>query len=114
MQRNTFPKKEHLLKRWEFQRVFQQKNKFIGNFFVIHILYKQPETKMGIIVTRRIGNAVIRNRAKRLIREAYRLNKKSFNDNIHLVVSIKPDIKGLQYKDVEEDFLETCKKAKVL
>lgn len=108
MQRYTFPKTEHLLKKWEFQRVFAENRKFTGRYIVVHILQNQSNRKAGILVSRKIGNAVKRNRIKRLIREAYRLNKHSLPDNIHLVIIAKQGIGDLKYKDIEEDLLEIC------
>jgi len=106
MQRYTFPKTERLLKKWEFQRVFAENRKYTGRYLVIHILREQPTRKVGILVSRKIGKAVKRNRIKRLIREAYRLNKHSLPNNIHLVITAKQGIGDLKYKDIEEDLLE--------
>lgn len=106
MQRYTFPKSERLLKKWEFQRVFAENKKYAGKFLVLYILPNQPDRKAGIIASRKIGNAVKRNRIKRLIREAYRLNKNLLPNNIHLVITAKQGISKLKYKDVEEDLRE--------
>lgn len=114
MTRHTFPKTERLLKKWEFQRVLNENKKFIGRYIILYILQNQPDRKVGIIASKKIGKAVKRNRAKRLIRESYRLNKHLLPNNIHIVVIAKPEINGLKYKEVEEDFLEICKKAGML
>lgn len=120
MQRYTFPKTERLSKKWEFQRVFAPENsrgifkgfaenrKYAGRYLVVHILKEQPSRKVGILVSRKIGKAVKRNRIKRLIREAYRLNKHSLPDNIHLVIIAKQGIGDLKYRDIEEDLIEIC------
>lgn len=112
MERYTFPKSERLLKKGEFLRVYSQGKKRQGQYLILYILNKQPSRKIGISVSKKTGNAVKRNRAKRLIREAYRLNKDSLSNNIHLVIAAKPEIKGLGFKEVENDFLGLVRKTK--
>lgn len=101
----TFPKSERLLKRWEFQNVYINGKKLQGNYITVFVLSNQPKRKLGISISKKTGNAVIRNRAKRLIREVYRLNKHKLIDNTHFVISAKPEIKGIKYRDLEKDFL---------
>lgn len=106
MHRYTFPKTEHLLKKWEFERIFNENKKYTGKYLILHILQNQPNRKVGILVSRKIGNAVKRNRIKRLIREAYRLNRHLLSSSIHLVITPRHDISKLKYKDIDEDLLE--------
>ena len=110
MQRHTFPKSERLLKTGEFLRVKSSGKKKQGQYLLVYILNNQSSRKIGISVSRKIGPAVTRNRAKRLIRETYRLNKHLLANDIHLVVTAKPEIKGLGFKKVEEDFLGLIQK----
>lgn len=111
MPRYTFPETERLLKKWEFQKVFAENKNYNGRYLTVHILLDQTSRKIGVLTARKIGIAVKRNRAKRLIREAYRLNKHLFLNNVHIIVIAKQEINGLKYKDVEEDFLYVCKEA---
>lgn len=72
----------------------------------LHVLLNQPSRKAGILVPRKTGIAARRNRIKRLIREAYRLNKHLLPDNIHLIITPRYDVSRLKYKDIAEDLLE--------
>ena len=66
-----FPKSDRLLKRDEFRRVYEQGRKLQGRYFTAFVLPSERERpRLGITTTRKIGNAVERNRARRLLREA--------------------------------------------
>jgi ribonuclease P protein component len=112
--RYTFPKTEHLKKKWEFLRVYAGNEKYIGSSLKLYVLRNQPNRKIGILVPKKAGNAVRRNRIKRLLREAYRLNKNLIPPNIHFVVLAKPDISFTKYKEVEQELLNLYKDAGIL
>ncbi len=63
----------------------------------------QP-TRLGITVTRKIGNAVERNRIKRLVREVFRLNRTRLPEGLDLVWVAKQQAAQAQFADVLEDF----------
>ncbi len=67
--------------------------------------------QVGIVTSRRIGNAVARNRVRRLLREAYRLNKVQLKDHVHLVIVARPPIRGCSFQEVQGVFLELCRRA---
>lgn len=114
MHRYTFSKSERLLKKREFVNVYENGMKEIGVFLIAYILKNTPERKLGISVSSKLGGAIIRNRAKRLIREAYRLTKHQLTQNIHLVISARSGIIGLKYNEVEKELLEIYRKAGLL
>jgi len=114
MPRYTFRKSEHLLKRWEFERVYSSGNQYVGKYLRISVLCSQPDKKLGIIAGRKTGCAVLRNRFKRLIRETYRLNKHLLPEGLHIVVSAFRYEDTLKFKLIEVDFLDMCKKAGLL
>lgn len=114
MQCHTFPKSEHLQKKWEFQRVFEENRKYTGRYFILYILQNQPDRKVGILVSSKFGKAVKRNRIKRLIREAYRLNNHLLPNDVHIVISAKSGINNLKYKEVEQDLIGLYKEAGLL
>lgn len=76
---NSLRGEEKLLKRAEYQFLSASGKKFHTSHFIL--VWAEDGTgraRIGITVSRKVGNAVARNRVKRLLREYYRLNKKQF------------------------------------
>ena len=71
-----FGRHERIRRRAEFQHVYTRGSRIQGRYATIFILANGSETgRLGIAATRKLGGAVRRNRAKRLIREVFRRNK---------------------------------------
>ena len=70
---NRFPKAYRLLKRPEFQRTFAARHSVADQCLVIYgVPNELPHSRLGLVVSKKVGNAVVRNRWKRCIREAFR------------------------------------------
>ncbi len=66
---------EHIRQRAEFERIYERGAKVHGRYATLFILpTERPWARLGIAATKKLGGAVVRNRAKRLIREAFRHN----------------------------------------
>ncbi len=60
--------------------------------------------RLGITASRKVGGAVVRNRAKRLVREAFRATRALFPPDIDVVVIVKRELAGLRLSDVVEEW----------
>jgi ribonuclease P protein component len=71
---NEFPKRVRLLRASEFERVFAARSSAADRSVVVHgALNELGHPRLGLVVSRRVGGAVARNRWKRMLREAFRL-----------------------------------------
>ncbi len=112
--RATFPKTERLQYGREFRRVFDAGRKVAGPLAVLHVLAVPGERAVGIVTGRKLGNAVQRNRARRLLREAYRRHKHRLANGLHLVIVARRGIAGQPFARVEAEWLALCAQANIL
>jgi len=119
----TLPKSERLQRGHQFRSVYERGRKFEGRILVLYILDSPPESPgrsapgghaVGVVTSRKIGGAVVRNRARRLLREAYRLNKQKLKTNLQMVMIARRAIKGRHLQDVEAELLRQFRAAGVL
>ena len=123
MQRLKFPKKARLLNNEQFRRVLSRRV-FAGDSFLTIFAAENGigASRIGISVSRTVGKAVIRNRLKRLIREAWRLNQEQVPQGCDYLVmmssrfikskdseSNKELIKKLGLEQVKKSLLELIK-----
>lgn len=70
--------------------------------------------RLGVITPRNVGSAVARNRARRLMREAFRVNQTRMKQPLTLVLVARPSIAGKGFSDVEKDYLKLLHNAGLL
>ncbi|MEO6036405.1 MAG: ribonuclease P protein component [Verrucomicrobiota bacterium] len=78
------------------------------------LLPENSSTRLGVVTSRKIGNAVKRSRARRLLRESFRLHQHNFKQPVDLVLVARNSIDGKTFAQVEQDFLRALGKAKLL
>jgi ribonuclease P protein component len=102
----TLPKTERLQHGHQFRHAYDHGRKFIGRLVVVYVV-DDPSTSraLGVVTSRKIGGAVARNRARRLLREAYRLNKQKLKTNLQIVMIARNAINGKCLQDVDAEVL---------
>ena len=107
-----FPKTDRILKRDLFRRVYEQGRKLQARYFTAFVLPNSGErARLGITTTRKIGNSVERNRARRLVREAFRKNKWLVPRGVDIVINVKRPLVEAHYRDLEGDFIAFLERA---
>ena len=96
-----FPKSVRLLKSDQFEQVFHRRCSFADGMIVVYFARSQSERpRLGLVVSRKCGNAVMRNRWKRALREAFRLTQHDLPRYVDLVAmprrGAQPDVAKLQ------------------
>ncbi len=96
----SFGKGERLRKRPEFLLLSEAGKSFhTAHFIVVWCVTATCHARLGVTVSRKVGNAVVRNRIKRLIREYFRLNKDIFLKADYNVIA-KKGAEGLLFPDI--------------
>lgn len=75
----------------------------MGEAFICYVVRRAGQgRKMGCAVSYKVGNAVVRNRVKRYLREVYRKHRAHLLDDVHLVIVARPAGAHLNYHQCED------------
>ena len=97
---------ESLKKYGDFQRVYRKGKSYANRYLVMYMLKQDTQrNRIGISVSKKVGNSVVRHRITRLIRESYRLNEEKFVDGLDLVIIARPGAKEKTFFDIESALL---------
>ena len=97
----------------DFSRVRQEGKRIVSGCLIANWRSLSPglHSRLGVITSSRIGNAVKRSRARRLLREAFRLHQNELASGVDLVLVARNSIVGKAFAEVEKDFLTILRKA---
>ena len=97
---------EGLKKNIDFGKVYRKGKSRANRQLVLYILSNGTDkNRLGISVSKKVGNSVVRHRVKRLIKEAYRLNEPAFARGYDLVFIARTDAAGKTYEEIEKSVL---------
>lgn len=108
-----FPRSSRMKLPGEFARAKAQGQRWVCGCLIANVL-PRPEglvSRVGIVTSKKIGNAVARSRARRLLRESYRLHQRELARAVDLVLVARPSIAGRSFAEVEKDFLRVLHQA---
>lgn len=97
---------ESLKKNSYFQNVYKNGKSYANRFFVMYVLENNMDrNRLGISVSKKVGNSVIRHHITRLVRESYRLQEEMFNSGLDIVVIARISAKNVTYHETEKALL---------
>ncbi len=101
----TFRPEDRITRSSRFKQIYGEKNALFSHTMVIyHAAAEGDRSRLGLTVSRKIGNAVVRNRTKRLLREVFRKNRMDLARPLDLVVNAKKGIRDIDLRTLEAEF----------
>lgn len=106
---------ESLKKNHQFQFVYQN-GKSYANKYLVMIIKENGlgKNRLGISVSKKVGNSVVRHHVTRLIRESYRLHESVFNSGLDIVVVARSTAADVGYFEIESALLHLAKLHKII
>ncbi|MGA3283634.1 MAG: ribonuclease P protein component [Verrucomicrobiota bacterium] len=100
----------------EFARVRQQGQRLAQGCLIANWnrLPVGASPRLGVVTSRKIGGAVVRSRARRLLRESFRQHQHELSQQVELVLVARNSIVGKKFADVEKDFLAVLNRGGLL
>ena len=100
---------ESLKKNNDFQLVYKKGTSYANRYLVMYIKENQlNRNRIGISVSKKVGNSVVRHHITRLVRESYRLNKDRVKTGLDIVVVARAAAKESDFKKIESAYLHLC------
>lgn len=115
VKRFTLPKMSRLCQNRSFQAVYRSGKSYANKYLVLYVLpNRSVNRRIGFAAGKRLGPAVIRNRLKRLLREAYRHHQEKIITGVDLVIVARRPLLKVGKDQIAKAFIELCAKAKIL
>lgn len=108
------PRKKFALARPELREVLEKGRRHAGRSMVLCVMQAGTGRKFGVSASRRVGGAVERNRAKRLMREIMRLNRDRVREGARIVAIARANIFRNSFKEKELEFINLLSKSGAL
>ena len=111
---------ESLKKNRDFRQVYQNGRARSNSLLVMYVLPNTnikkagfPDNRIGISVSKKVGNSVVRHRLIRRLRECYRLNEVKFVRGLDIVIVVRPGAKEKSFLELERALLNLAERQKI-
>ena len=110
-----YPHSESLKKNRDFQLLYKEGRSRANRYLVLYVKENGLEkNRLGVSVSKKVGNSIVRHRITRLIRESYRLHEDMFNSGLDMVVIARVSAKDRGMREIESALLHLGKLQGVL
>lgn len=101
-----------LKKNKDFRRVYSKGRSFADRRIIMYFFKNdREESRIGFSVSKKVGNAVIRNRTRRILKEICRLNRSQIKKGFDIIIIARAAIAGNTYREIEKSFFWLIKKS---
>ncbi len=101
---------DSLKKNHQFQFVYKYGKSYANKYLVMYVKENGTEqNRIGISVSKKVGNSVVRHRVTRLVRESYRLHEAVFNSGLDIVIVARQNAASVGYEEIESALLHLGK-----
>ncbi|MDD6551695.1 MAG: ribonuclease P protein component [Lachnospiraceae bacterium] len=101
---------DSLKKNADFRKVYRKGRSKADYFLVLYVLPNDKNiNRLGISVSKKVGNSVVRHYLTRLVRESYRLHENSYGIGYDLVVVLRTSAKNTDFHQIEKSLLTLLK-----
>ncbi|WP_010279238.1 ribonuclease P protein component [Paenibacillus senegalensis] len=109
-------KQNRLAKREDFNKVYRMGRSSANHQFVLYFrkIPDSPHLRVGVSVSKKVGNAVVRNRIRRLVKEIIRLHLERIEGKGDLIFIARKPAAGMDYEQIRKSLLHLLKKAGLL
>ena len=106
---------ESLKKNQDFQSVYRNGKSYANRLLVMYVLENNlDKNRLGISVSKKVGNSVVRHHVTRLVRESYRLQEYIFNSGLDIVVVARANAASASFREIESALLHLGKLHKIM
>lgn len=111
MQFTILSQMESIKSNRDFLKVYRSGKSYANRYLVMYLApaLEGSEGRIGISVSKKVGNSVVRHRVKRLIKESYRLQLNRFRSGYDIVVVARKEAKGRDYSEIESALLHLAR-----
>lgn len=93
----------------DFQKVYKTGKSYANKILIMYVMNAEDgDTRIGISVSKKVGNSIVRHHITRLLRESYRLNKDIVKTGLDIVVVARAAAKDKSFKNIESAYLHLC------
>ena len=101
---------ESLKSNRDFKSVYSNGKSYANRYLVMYVLENNSEkNRLGISVSKKVGNSVVRHHITRLVRESYRLQEEMFNSGLDIVVVVRTNASAAKYSEIESALIHVSR-----
>ena len=94
----------------EFKYIYKNGKSYANKYLVMYVSDRDTSVnRIGISVSKKVGNSVVRHRLTRLLREIFRLNEYKISEKKDIVLVVRVNAKNCDYRELESAFLHLLK-----